>query len=192
MKNKKILVWGGILAFVLILVFWFMGIYNNAVAYEEEVDEAWGNVQSQYQRRFDLYPPIIDAIEGAAKQESKVLIAISEARALVKQASQASNPAELQQSSAQLAAVGTSLLGYQERYPELKSLDLFKNFQVQIEGTENRINKARDTYNAAVKKFNTHIRKFPNSMLTGSFDKREAFKADTEAKDRPKTDINTE
>lgn len=190
MKNKKILVYGGIIALILILVFWLMGIYNNAVEYEQVVDEKWGNVESLYEGRFDKYTAMLDVVEGAAKQEQEVLIKVTEARALVKQGMNATTPEGLENANSGLRAITSSLMGYQERYPELKSMKLFENFQIEISGQENRLNIARKKYNEAVKDYNTHIKKFPNSMITGGFDKREMFQATTEKKELPNTKMD--
>ena len=190
MKNKKILVWGGIIALLLIIVFWITSIINTEVKLDKGADKAEADVQAQYQRRFDVYPKLINSIEQAAKQEQEILIEVTRARALVKQGQNADSREESDRAAAGLRAVASNLMGYQEKYPEVASLGLFRDFNIAVEGTENRIAKARKNYNEAVEKYNIHISKFPNSMFLGSKKEKESFKASEEAQDSPDIEIN--
>jgi LemA protein len=144
----------------------------NAIPTAEETAKArWADVQSQYQRRADLIPNLVSTVKGYAKQESSVLVGVTEARAkatsIQVSADDLKDPAKIQQFGAaqgQLSAALGRLLSVQEAYPDLKSNTNFLTLQSQLEGTENRITIARRDYNQAVQQYNTLIRTFPNSI----------------------------
>lgn len=175
------------------------GTYNNLVAYDEETKNAWANVQSQYQRRADLIPNLVNTVKGFAQQEQDVLIGVTEARS--KASSMQINPENLteanmqqfQEAQGQLSSALSRLMVVVERYPELKSNQNFLELQAQLEGTENRIAVARDRYNEQVKRFNTYKRQFPNNMLAGmfNFDNKVPFQADQGAQNAPTVDFGT-
>ncbi|MGF1636304.1 MAG: LemA family protein [Cyclobacteriaceae bacterium] len=175
------------------------GTFNNLVAYDEETSNAWANVQSQYQRRADLIPNLVNTVKGFAQQEQDVLIGVTEARS--KASSMQINPENLneanmqqfQEAQGQLSSALSRLMVVVERYPELKSNQNFLELQAQLEGTENRIAVARDRYNEQVKRFNTYKRQFPNNMLAGmfNFDNKVAFQADQSAQNAPTVDFGT-
>jgi LemA protein len=170
--------------------------YNTMQANEEAVTAAWGNVESSYQRRVDLIPNLVEVVKGYAKHEADTLQAVTEARAKVgsMQVSKdvLSNPESLnkfQQAQGQLSGALSRLMVVVERYPDLKANQNFIDLQKQLEGTENRINVARERYNAAVQVFNTSIRTFPNSMTNSlilHLQRKEPFKAEEGAKVAPK------
>jgi LemA protein len=170
--------------------------YNTMQANEEAVTAAWGNVESSYQRRADLIPNLVEVVKGYAKHESETLQAVTEARAKVgsMQVSKdvLSNPESLnkfQQAQGQLSGALSRLMVVVEKYPDLKANQNFMDLQKQLEGTENRINVARERYNASVQIFNTSIRTFPNSLTNSMMlhlQRKEAFKAEEGAKIAPK------
>ena len=144
---------------------------NSIPTAEENAKARWADVQNEYQRRADLVPNLVNTVKGYAKQESTVLIGVTDARAkatsIQVSADDLKNPAKLQQYGAaqgQLSQALGRLLSVQENYPDLKSNANFLALQSQLEGTENRITIARRDYNSAVQGYNTLIRTFPNSI----------------------------
>ena len=171
--KKSYIILGSVVLLVLIGIFTYSSIYNQAVSTQEEVDETWGDVQSAYQRRADLTPQLIETVKGAAKNEKDILTQVTNARAGIVNAK---TPEDMDIAGKK---INTAINLAFEAYPQIRSTDNFKEFQAQLEGSENRINKSRNDYNDAVKKYNTHIRGFFNSMFLNSetFPKKEAFKA---------------
>jgi LemA protein len=144
---------------------------NSIPTAEETAKARWADVQNEYQRRADLVPNLVNTVKGYAKQESSVLVGVTEARAkatsIQVSADDLKDPAKLQQFGAaqgQLSQALGRLLSVQENYPDLKSNANFLALQSQLEGTENRITIARRDYNASVQQYNTLIRTFPNSI----------------------------
>jgi LemA protein len=144
---------------------------NSIPTAEEAAKARWADVQNEYQRRADLVPNLVATVKGYAKQESTVLIGVTDARAkatsIQVSADDLKDPAKLQQYGAaqgQLSQALGRLLSVQEAYPDLKSNANFLALQSQLEGTENRITIARRDYNASVQSYNTLIRTFPNSI----------------------------
>lgn len=170
--------------------------YNTMQANEEAVTAAWGNVESSYQRRADLIPNLVEVVKGYAKHEADTLQAVTEARAKVGSLQVSkdvlSNPESLnkfQQAQGELSGALSRLMVVVEKYPDLKANQNFMDLQKQLEGTENRINVARERYNASVQIFNTSIRTFPNSMTNSlilHLQRKEPFKAEEGAKTAPK------
>ncbi|ACD94978.1 LemA family protein [Trichlorobacter lovleyi] len=170
--------------------------YNTMQANEEAVIAAWGNVESSYQRRNDLIPNLVEVVKGYAKHEADTLKAVTEARAKVgsMQLSKEviNDPAALtrfQQNQGELSSALSRLMVVAEKYPDLKANQNFLDLQKQLEGTENRINVARERYNKTVQTFNTSIRTFPNSMTNSlllHLKRKEPFKAEEGAKTAPK------
>lgn len=166
------------LVVVLVLVGgWFMGSYNSFVALDESVKESWGNVETQYQRRFDLIPNLVATVQGSADFEQSTLTAVTEARSAWAKA-QESGDVDGQISAANSFDSALSrLLVTVEAYPDIKSTEGFLQLNDQLEGTENRIQFARSEYNSQVKTYNTAIRTFPDSLiaLIFGFEKRASF-----------------
>jgi len=170
--------------------------YNTMQANEEAVIAAWGNVESSYQRRADLIPNLVEVVKGYAKHEADTLQAVTEARAKVgsMQVNKdvLNNPESLnkfQQAQGELSGALSRLMVVVEKYPDLKANQNFMDLQKQLEGTENRINVARERYNQSVQVFNTSIRTFPNSLTNSlilHLQRKEAFKAEEGAKVAPK------
>ena len=170
--------------------------YNTMQANEEAVIAAWGNVESAYQRRNDLIPNLVEVVKGYAKHEGDTLKAVTEARAKVGSMQLTkeviNDPAALnkfQQNQGELSSALSRLMVVAEQYPDLKANQNFLDLQKQLEGTENRINVARERYNKSVQLFNTSIRTFPNSMTNSlilHLKRKEPFKAEEGAKTAPK------
>ena len=169
--------------------------YNEIQRNEEAVDAAWGDVEATYQRRADLIPNLVETVKAYAAHERETLQAVTEARARVGQlrlsAADLSDPAALeryQQAQGELSGALSRLLVVAEQYPDLKANQNFRDLQHQLEGTENRINVARQRYNEAVQRFNSSIRTFPNN-LTNRFllqlERREPFRAQPGAEQAP-------
>lgn len=176
------------------------GTYNSLVAADEQVEEAWGNVQSTYQRRLDLVPNLVNTVKGAADFEQETLASVTEARARATSINlnvdDLSDPAKLQQfqeAQAQLGGALGRLLVVSENYPQLRASESFRDLQVQLEGTENRINVARNRYNEAVREYNTKVRRFPGALFAGlfGFERRSAFEAEAGAETAPTVDFSS-
>ncbi len=170
--------------------------YNTIQQNEEAVFSAWADVEATYQRRADLIPNLVETVKAYASHEKETLTEITNARAKVGQtnisADKLGDPVamqQFQQAQGELSGALSRLLVVVENYPDLKASENFRDLQHQLEGTENRINVARQRYNGAVKVFNTSIRTFPNN-LTNNFilklERKEAFKADAGAATAPK------
>ncbi|TYO97098.1 LemA protein [Geothermobacter ehrlichii] len=170
--------------------------YNEIQKNEEAVIAAWADVEATYQRRADLIPNLVETVKAYAAHEKETLQAVTEARASIGKVSLSpqdlDNPEALrrfQQAQQQLSGALSRLLLVAERYPDLKASQNFRDLQHQLEGTENRINVARQRYNEAVRRFNTSIRVFPNN-LTNKFllhlERKEPFKAEAGAEKAPK------
>lgn len=171
-KNLILLAVGGLL---LICVFWSFSTYNGLVGQDEVVTTAWGNVQTQYQRRSDLIPNLVNVVKGYAKHEKETLEAVVSARARATQITVSADgltPEKLQQyqqAQGQLSAALGKLLAVSESYPNLKANENFSELQAQLEGTENRISESRTRYNKAVQGYNISVRKFPRNIVAKMF-----------------------
>lgn len=149
--------------------------YNGLVQKDETVNEAWSKVQSQYQRRTDLIPNLVNTVKGAADFEKSTLTAVIEARAkatsMQLNADQLTpeNMQKFQAAQDQLGGALSRLLVSVERYPDLKANQNFLELQAQLEGTENRIAVARNDFNTTVKDYNQSVRTFPNAIFAGIF-----------------------
>jgi LemA protein len=166
----------GIIAVVLIFLYnLFVGSYNNMVKKGEEVTRAWQDVESDYQRRLDLIPNLVNTVKGYADFEQSTLTAVIEARAQATQVKLDANnltPEALQQFQAaqgQLSSSLSRLLVTVEQYPDLKANQNFLELQAELAGTENRIKVARNKFNAVVQDYNTYIKSFPRNIVAGMF-----------------------
>ena len=168
----------GLIALIVVLVLigglvaWGVGINNQLVAQEQNVNAAWAQVQNQYQRRADLIPNLVETVKGFAQQEREVLQSVTEARARasgVQLTPEALNDPKamerFQAAQRDLGGALSRLLVTVERYPELKSNQNFLDLQKQLEGTENRIAVERRRYNETVREYNTRLRLFPGSIV---------------------------
>ena len=166
---------GFILSFLLVAVLLQSCGYNDMVEKDEAVSQQWADVQTQYQRRADLIPNLVNTVKGAANFEQSTLTKVIEARAKATSMNiDASNltPEKLQEFQAaqgNLRSALGRLMVVVEKYPDLKSNQNFLELQNQLEGTENRIKMERDRFNGKVNQYNKHIKVFPNSLLAGVF-----------------------
>ncbi len=176
------------------------GTYNSLVTADEQVEEAWGNVQSTYQRRLDLIPNLVSTVQGAANFEQETLTSVTEARAratsinlTVDDLGDAAKMRQFQQAQTQLTGALSRLLVVSENYPQLRATEAFRDLQVQLEGTENRINVGRTRYNEAVRAYNTKVRRFPAALFAGvfGFGRRTPFEAESGAERAPTVDFNS-
>lgn len=185
-----------IAASLIILIFSFTSCgYNTIQQLEEEVFSAWGDLESNLQRRSDLIPNLVNTVKGYAAHEKTTLTDVIQARAnatgVKLSQKDLSNPqaiANFQKAQGEISSALSRLMVVIERYPNLKADAHFTDLMHQLEGTENRINVARQRYNEAVKNFNFSIRKFPNNLtnkLMLNLEKKEYFKAEEGAKAVP-------
>ena len=189
-KSKSALI---LVIIVALLALWGVKAYNNMVSQEEGVSTAWANVESQYQRRADLIPNLVNTVKGYAAHESETLQAVVNARTKATSINiDAENmtPEQLQEFQKAQSEVGGALgrlIAVAESYPDLKANQNFLELQAQLEDTENRIAVERKNFNEAAKKFNTYIRKFPQSLLSGmfGFDKKPYFEAEEGSQKAP-------
>jgi LemA protein len=170
----------------LALVGWGVGVYNSIVTLDEGVSSAWSQVETQYQRRADLIPNLVNTVKGFASQEKEVLLGVTEARARVSQMNVTKDVindpqafAKFQAAQDQFSSAISRLLVVAENYPTLKSNENFLSLQTQLEGTENRIAVARRNFNEVVQNYNTTIRRFPGSLIAGftGFHEKQYFQA---------------
>ncbi len=167
--------------------------YNSLVDKQQSVDEAWAQVENQYQRRADLIPNLVNTVKGYSTHESetleKVTLARAKATSITIDAENLNEEtlAKYQQAQGELSQALKSLLSVTEAYPELKANENFLNLQAQLEGTENRISTERKRYTEAVKEYNTAIKKFPTTIYAGwfGFEAKPQFKAEAGADKAP-------
>jgi LemA protein len=184
----------GIIAAVVIIGGWAASAYNSMVQVQEKATTAWGNVQSSYQRRADLIPNLVEVVKGYAAHEKETFESVVAARSKATQVTldpenmTPEKMKEFQQAQGELGAALGRLIAIQENYPELKANENFRDLQVQLEGTENRINETRNVFNKVVQEYNIVVRSFPKNILAGifGFPKMEKFEAEEGAEKAPK------
>ncbi len=155
-----------IIAIVVIAILWVLGSYNGLVSAQQGYTQQWAQVQTQYQRRFDLIPNVVELAKGAQKQEQAVFTAIAEARTRY---SGAKTQADKVAATNQVESALGRLLVITENYPELKSNAVLQDVIVQLEGTENRVSVERQKYNTAVGAYNLKVQRFPGSIFAAMF-----------------------
>lgn len=193
-KNKGLIITIVVIALVAI---WGISSYNGLVSMDENVSNSWANVETQYQRRSDLIPNLINTVKGYAKHESQTLEAVMAARSQATQVKIDPSNCTPQQLAAYQKAQGDvttalgKLLAITENYPDLKANQNFLELQSQLEGTENRINVARKDFNDTAKKYNTSLRRFPRNIIASmfGFEKRNYFEAEAGAEKAPKVEF---
>lgn len=173
--------------------------YNTLQAKDETVTASWAEVQNQYQRRADLVPNLVNVVKGYATHEEKVLTEVTEARANVaglKVDKEVLENPELfkkyQEAQSQMTSALSRLLAVTENYPNLKANEQFRDLQVQLEGTENRIAVARNRYISTVQDYNTYVRQFPQAMTAKviGMKTKENFSADAASQKAPTVSFN--
>lgn len=193
-KNKGLIITIVVIALVAI---WGISSYNGLVSMDENVSNQWANVETQYQRRSDLIPNLVNTVKGYAKHESETLESVMAARSQATQVKIDPSNCTPQQLAAYQKAQGDvttalgKLLSITENYPDLKANQNFLELQSQLEGTENRINVARKDFNDTAKKYNTSLRRFPRNIIASmfGFEKRNYFEAEAGAEKAPKVEF---
>jgi len=176
---KKFLPWIIVAVIVIGMYSWASGIYNNAVRYEQDIKESWGNVQTSYQRRNDLIGNLVNTVKGAADFEKSTLTAVIEARAKATGVTidpKNVTPEQLKAFNSAQSGVSSSLsklLVSVEQYPVLKANDNFLKLQDELASTENQILTARTRFNESVKPYNNNINTFPRNILAGMYGLKE-------------------
>jgi LemA protein len=192
MKSSTIITLS-VVGLLVIFFAWGCNGYNGLVKQDEVVKNAWNNVQSDYQRRSDLIPNLVNTVKGEANFEQTTLQNVIEARSKATQMKvdpenlTPEKIKEFQAAQGQLSQALGRLLMITENYPNLKANEAFRNLQTQLEGTENRIKVARNDFNAAVKDYNVKVRSFPINLLAGAFgfSIKEGFTAEQGAEKAP-------
>jgi LemA protein len=182
-----------IVVVIFIIGMWASRAYNGMVTMQESVTSQWGNVQTAYQRRSDLIPNFVNTVKGAANFEQTTLTQVIEARSKATSVNidptkmTPENLQQFQQAQGQLSSALSRLMVVVEQYPELKATQNFRDLQVELEGTENRISVERKKFNDVALTYNTYIRRFPQNMLAGmfSFQAKPYFQADQGAEKAP-------
>jgi LemA protein len=168
------LIIGGLIAlFVIIMVLWGVRVYNQMVTMNQAVEAQWGNVETTYQRRSDLIPNFVNTVKGAANFEQQTLTQVIEARAKATSVTidptklNEQNMAQFQAAQGEISSALSRLMVVMERYPELKATQNFRDLQVELEGTENRIATERRKFNETAQVFNAFIKRFPQNFIAG-------------------------
>ncbi len=170
--------------------------YNGLVNGDQNVKKVWSDVETNYQRRTDLYSSVIKTIQGSANFEKSTLKEVMAARASATQVKVDINDPEtlqkFQAAQGQLQSSFGRLMAVAEAYPDLKTTKSFQDFQTQIEGTENRINIARKDYNASVQGYNLQVKRFPNNIFAGlfHFTEKAYYKSDPGSEKAPEIEFN--
>jgi LemA protein len=192
-RNLTLLI---VLGLVLILGVWGCSGYNSLVKGDQNVKKTWGNVETNYQRRTDLYSSVIKTVEASANFEKSLLKDVVEARAKLGSTTvNVDDQASLdryQQAQGQMKSAFSNLMGYVENYPDIKTTKAFQDFQTQIEGTENRINVARQDYNASVESYNLQVKRFPKNLIAGiaGFKEKAFYKSEPGSDKAPDVNFN--
>lgn len=189
-QNRTLII---VIVALVVIGIWASSSYNSMVQVQETTTTALANVQSTYQRRADLIPNLVETVKGYAAHEKQTLEDVVAAR--TKATSINLDPSnltpeklkEFQQAQGELGSALGRLIAIQENYPDLKANKNFRDLQIQLEGTENRINEARNKYNEAVQQYNVVIRSFPKNILAGifGFAKMDKFEAEAGAEKAP-------
>ena len=190
MKKSSVII---VLIVAAIVVVWGITGYNGLVGMDEGVQTKWADVETQYQRRADLIPNLVNTVKGYATHESETLQAVVEARAKATSVNidptnmSAEQIANFQKAQDGISSALGRLLVTVEKYPDLKANENFRELQAQLEGTENRISVARRDYNEAARKYNTTLRSFPKNILAGifGFEKKAYFEAQEGSEQAP-------
>ena len=186
-------IWIAVAAVAVLGVVWVYRTYNRFVRMDEEVKNAWAQVETQYQRRSDLIPNLVNTVKGYAAHERETLEGVIEARAKATSVNLSvdeltpATMAEFQQAQEGVRSALGRLLVVAERYPDLKANQTFQELQAQLEGTENRIAVARERFNTTVRAYNVSVRRFPAVIIAGmfGFDQKPYFQADEKAQQAP-------
>ncbi len=180
---------GVIVVFVFGFFMWGTGVYDSAIGAQEKVNSEWADVQAAYQRRADLVPNLVSTVKGAAENEREILVQVTQARAGIVGAK---TPEDLEIAGRK---INTAINLAFEAYPQIRATENFKDLQAQLEGTENRINIARQRYNEAIRGYNVFVRGYFKrtalSMFGGGedFTPRTGFLAAAGSENAPKVEF---
>lgn len=174
---KKPLFW--IIAIVVILGLWFFSSYNTLVKLDVKVEQAWSDIEVQYQRRFDLIPNLVSTVKGYSGFEERVLTEVTEARSRWQGAVSAGNTNEAVAAANQFEGALGRLIAVSEAYPDLKASQTYLTLMDELAGTENRVSVARTRYNEAVTAYNFAIRRIPTNIVANmlGFEKKTLFES---------------
>lgn len=194
---KSMIVLLSFLAVIGLCLLWGVRVRNGLVQEDENVSTAWANVQTQYQRRADLIPNLVNTVKGYAKHEEQTFKEVVEARAKATQITvnpENLTPEKLKEYQAAQGELGSALgklIAVSENYPQLKANENFMELQAQLEGTENRINESRKRYNESVQSYNVKVRTFPSNLIANicGFQTKNKFEADAAAQNAPKVEF---
>lgn len=191
-----------VIAVILLLCGFGCGQYNGMVSADQQVENAWADVQNQYQRRLDLIPNLVETVKGYSAHEAETFQNVTNARAglsgaynsadSMQRAANPGDPASLQRyGNAQgdlMRAFNVYVNAVREAYPDLKANDQFLNLQDELAGTENRVAEYRRKYNEAVKNYNLKVKRFPGNIFAGwfGFEPKSPFEAEEQAQSAPK------
>lgn len=189
MARSSLIVLGVIVVLVLVFVLPITGTYNRLIQLSQQVDKTWADVETQYQRRFDLIPNLVAATKGFLQQERAVFDSIAQARTRYA-GSPPGSPARVEAAN-QLEGALARLLVIVENYPTLRSSDVVQRLMVDLSGTENDVAAARRAYNQVVRDYNATLKSFPTVLVAGSlgFKERPFFAAQSGAQQAPKVDL---
>ena len=198
MKRSTIIILAvlGVIVLLAIGIFgWATGMYNSLVKLDESVNQAWAQVQNQYQRRADLIPNLVETVKGYAQHESQVFTDVADARSSVGKLTVTpevlNNPQafqKFQEAQGMLSSALSRLMAVAENYPQLKANENFLQLQSQLEGTENRITVERKRFNEVVQDYNVKVRTFPTAIVAGMFGfaQKQYFQAEPGSDKAPK------
>ena len=189
MNSRVGIIVGSVVGVIVLIIISIVGAYNGLVDRETRVDQSVADLEVQLQRRFDLIPNLVSAVEGALEQERDIIDSVTEARTRYAGATSSNDRLD---AAANLEGALSRLLVVVENYPQVASLQNVRDLQVQLEGTENRVAQARRTYNESASEFNRSIRRFPRAIVASmfGFEKRELFEAQSGADQAPDVDLN--
>lgn len=188
MKNTLVIIASVIGGIILLAAISSVMAYNGMVSSSEGVDAQWKQVETQYQRRFDLIPNLVESVKGAMKQEKDVFGAIADARTKY---GSAATPSDKAQAATEVESALSRLLVVMENYPQLKSMDTVQTLMSQLEGTENRISVERKRYNDLARDYNVRIKRFPGMIFASlfNFTEKKYFEATAGAENAPKVNL---
>ncbi len=193
-SGKKIPAWLIIVGILLVLGLWLMSSYNGLITAQGEVQKTWAQVETEYQRRADLVPALVETVQGAADFEQSTLVEVTEARTQWMETNEDPNASVEDQIAASQAfdSALSRLIVTVESYPTLTATEGFRTFQAQLEGTENRISVARMDYNNTAGDYNIKIRRFPTSFIAAlfGFDASPFFESDEGTDTAPEIDFS--
>jgi LemA protein len=187
--NKTLLIVGGVLGVLIILVaVSALSAYNGMVTTSEAVDAQWKQVETQYQRRFDLIPGLVESVKAVMSQEKDVFGKLADARSKY---AGASTPSDKAAAATEVESSLSRLLVIMENYPQLKSAETTQTFMAQLEGTENRIAVERKRYNEEARDYNVRIKRFPGSIIANmfGFGEKKYFEAQAGSEVAPKVNF---